>query len=63
MGDYQVEKDDVAPFTGAWIEILEMMNLLKQLQVAPFTGAWIEIQKNLNYFSLSYCRSLHGGVD
>ena len=34
---------DVAPFTGAWIEILYMTFVLLSLKVAPFTGAWIEI--------------------
>ena len=33
----------VAPFTGAWIEILKMATILRVRIVAPFTGAWIEI--------------------
>ena len=35
----------VAPFAGAWIEI--MMRTLQswQITVAPFAGAWIEIQR------------------
>ena len=33
----------VAPFTGAWIEILESALLRLFENVAPFTGAWIEI--------------------
>ena len=37
-------KPVVAPFTGAWIEILKQALLfLMQWKVAPFTGAWIEI--------------------
>ena len=34
----------VAPFTGAWIEIAKLPLELKNVIVAPFTGAWIEIQ-------------------
>ena len=34
----------VAPYTGAWIEILSMMELAVDSWVAPYTGAWIEIQ-------------------
>ena len=34
----------VAPFVGAWIEIMTMERLLAQQRVAPFVGAWIEIQ-------------------
>ena len=34
----------VAPFTGAWIEImLPYWIAHRRSQVAPFTGAWIEI--------------------
>ena len=33
----------VAPFTGAWIEILYHSANWAGLVVAPFTGAWIEI--------------------
>ena len=35
----------VAPFTGAWIEILAGTNRPLVTIVAPFTGAWIEIIK------------------
>ena len=35
--------NDVAPFTGAWIEILDELKRIQQRIVAPFTGAWIEI--------------------
>ena len=34
----------VAPFTGAWIEILKERYGDKNVTVAPFTGAWIEIE-------------------
>ncbi len=33
----------VAPFTGAWIEIVGFAKGVVLLTVAPFTGAWIEI--------------------
>ena len=34
----------VAPFTGAWIEIIRYCELSDIVErVAPFTGAWIEI--------------------
>ena len=44
MGENIVEVTDVAPFTGAWIEIRLMMLEHLALMVAPFTGAWIEIK-------------------
>ena len=34
---------DVAPFTGAWIEIARKVGPFIRQRVAPFTGAWIEI--------------------
>ena len=38
----------VAPFTGAWIEIIPIENVLGQkIRVAPFTGAWIEIIRSV----------------
>ena len=33
----------VAPFTGAWIEIINYLKNALHTYVAPFTGAWIEI--------------------
>ena len=33
----------VAPFTGAWIEIFVHGRAPHNYYVAPFTGAWIEI--------------------
>ena len=35
----------VAPFTGAWIEILRVTGRWPGCVVAPFTGAWIEIHR------------------
>ena len=34
----------VAPFAGAWIEILSVTIRLQFHRVAPFAGAWIEIR-------------------
>ena len=34
----------VAPYTGAWIEILTSQKKFFKKFVAPYTGAWIEIQ-------------------
>ena len=33
----------VAPFAGAWIEIMYTGNEVSEMLVAPFAGAWIEI--------------------
>ena len=33
----------VAPYTGAWIEIIHFKSNGRQYKVAPYTGAWIEI--------------------
>ena len=33
----------VAPFAGAWIEIVYLSIIFKMPNVAPFAGAWIEI--------------------
>ena len=37
----------VAPFTGAWIEILHHSASRSDDTVAPFTGAWIEILRSM----------------
>ena len=35
----------VAPFTGAWIEMMDDASIIFCVcLVAPFTGAWIEIR-------------------
>ena len=43
QADAEISECTVAPFTGAWIEIILLVGLLLSLTVAPFTGAWIEI--------------------
>ena len=37
----------VAPFAGAWIEMLSLSPSASKIQVAPFAGAWIEIWRYL----------------
>ena len=53
----------VAPFTGAWIEILSSCVPVSVVLVAPFTGAWIEIERPSWLSFLPAGRSLHGSVD
>ena len=36
----------VAPFVGAWIEIVISLRSRYRAAVAPFVGAWIEICKS-----------------
>ena len=38
----------VAPFAGAWIEIIRLEDEMSVMEVAPFAGAWIEIQTFCN---------------
>ncbi len=44
-----VAKNEVAPFTGAWIETKSIDQAYKTGRVAPFTGAWIETAVRWNY--------------
>ena len=55
--------NDVAPFTGAWIEILGVPCCWMSFSVAPFTGAWIEIAATMGKLRDAARRSLHGSVD
>ena len=34
---------NVAPYMGAWIEILGIKVVYRDIHVAPYMGAWIEI--------------------
>ena len=43
MIDGKTVDDTVAPFVGAWIEMLEDLEWNVDDDVAPFVGAWIEI--------------------
>ena len=38
----------VAPFAGAWIEMILSYQSIKKCMVAPFAGAWIEIKKPIS---------------
>ena len=53
----------VAPFAGAWIEMLENKGHEALLNVAPFAGAWIEIGLFLLQYFYLVRRSLRGSVD
>ena len=53
----------VAPFTGAWIEILAWNMFERFGVVAPFTGAWIEILTVITHLLSTLRRSLYGSVD
>ena len=53
----------VAPFAGAWIEILVIVPVVDCSTVAPFAGAWIEIVRWATICLKSSCRSLRGSVD
>ena len=37
----------VAPFAGAWIEIMAVTGKIDRKYVAPFAGAWIEIDAEM----------------
>ena len=53
----------VAPFVGAWIEIIVETGIAVYTYVAPFVGAWIEIVLAVATGVTSACRSLRGSVD
>ena len=42
-GRHGVFFHNVAPFMGAWIEIMSSIKTTRKSRVAPFMGAWIEI--------------------
>ena len=55
--------NNVAPFTGAWIETIFSGRNRWQCNVAPFTGAWIETSDAVPNGICSGGRTLHGCVD
>ena len=57
------EKQHVAPFVGAWIEITSLVTSPIGLPVAPFVGAWIEIVVLFPNTAFTLCRTLRGCVD
>ena len=63
MLEYKLAWQGVAPFTGAWIEILMEIAKAAGYDVAPFTGAWIEIGIPMPRLMTASRRTLHGCVD
>ena len=53
----------VAPYTGAWIEIIHKSSVFAPCAVAPYTGAWIEMTSYICFQKGKDGRSLHGSVD
>ena len=53
----------VAPFAGAWIEIMLSEGIALGFMVAPFAGAWIEIVNESLIGKEVKRRSLRGSVD
>ena len=53
----------VAPYAGAWIEILGTLIDAVNNFVAPYAGAWIEMQRILDFKNAQHGRSLRGSVD
>ena len=53
----------VAPFAGAWIEIVFRSSHFPSPPVAPFAGAWIEIIKHWVHSTVNIRRTLRGCVD
>ena len=51
----------VAPFAGAWIEMIEAIKDHGYDNVAPFAGAWIEIDYRL-FFENSICVAPFAGA-
>ena len=43
LARFLASPDNVAPYTGAWIEITSLETGEVNKVVAPYTGAWIEI--------------------
>ena len=48
---------EVAPYTGAWIEITFIGGTWERFGVAPYTGAWIEI--SIQCWFPQECRQSH----
>ena len=53
----------VAPFAGAWIEMMQKAIAKCMVFVAPFAGAWIEIKELVKTAQEAVSRSLRGSVD
>ncbi len=55
--------DQVAPFTGVWIETICGYQDPQPGLVAPFTGVWIETVLAGSRVNIMSRRALHGRVD
>ncbi len=53
----------VAPYAGAWIEMIDILFFGDTTKVAPYAGAWIEIGIVEAYPVTLFGRSLRGSVD
>ena len=53
----------VAPYAGAWIEMLGRGFRIPFRWVAPYAGAWIEILHVRRRYAFGRRRSLRGSVD
>ena len=58
-----MERQDVAPLAGAWIEIIQNLESRIPTLVAPLAGAWIEISQLLEPLYSLARRSPRGSVD
>ena len=50
----------VAPFAGAWIEIVLTPMIATEEDVAPFAGAWIEISQTFAYTMVVFVAPVAG---
>ena len=58
-----MKSKEVAPYAGAWIEIIGAFYCDSFQHVAPYAGAWIEIDTSCNIAYGANCRTLRGCVD
>ena len=65
LGDWTryVQRVEVAPLVGAWIETSGKVNLVSINYVAPLVGAWIETGKRLKKLKRLVSRTPRGCVD
>ncbi|SPF49125.1 conserved hypothetical protein [Candidatus Desulfosporosinus infrequens] len=54
---------NVAPYAGAWIEMIISILSNQTKHVAPYAGAWIEINECQALLPPTSRRSLRGSVD
>ena len=55
--------DRVTPYTGVWIETLNLEQYIMTVVVTPYTGVWIETSHLQRPPSPKACHPLYGGVD